>query len=319
MQVNGGAVVNYGHELSITTRPVISTDPKGFNWTFSINGALNKGILTELPGNAPFYLYKDNVTGQSMALKVGRNPLSNYLYDTKGIYVSNSQVPVDPITGVRMRASNASSGIYFQAGDPMWADLNGDYLLSDADYIITGNPDPLVTGGLNTTFSYHYFSLNVNASYLLKRSILNNAMSYRLNRLRYSDKTSFDNKPVNVYDYSTIDYWKTIGVNSSNPVLVGSYEHDDIIQPNRQNQSLFQEDGSYLKINQITLAYQFRDFDFMKRMKLRFLRAFVTAYNIGMFSKYSGPNPETVTSLGRDDINGYPNATSYTIGIGAQF
>ncbi|RFS25077.1 SusC/RagA family TonB-linked outer membrane protein [Chitinophaga silvatica] len=318
MQVNGAAVVNYGHELSITTRPITSLKPRGFNWTLSINGAINKGVLTKLPGDAPFYLWYDNNTKQSMVLKVGRNPLSNYLYDTKGIYTSNSQVPVDPITGTRLRTSG-NTGVYLQAGDPMWVDKNGDYIINDADYVVTGNPDPLVTGGINTTLSYQMFSLNINASYLMKRSILNNAMSYRINRLRYANLTSYDNKPVNVYDYTTIDYWKSLGVNASNPALVGSFDHDNVVQPNRQDQTLFQEDGSYLKINQITLAYQFRDFDFMRRLKLRALRAFGTVYNVAMFSKYSGPNPETVSSLGRDDINGYPNATSFTIGFGAQF
>lgn len=317
MQVNGAAMVNYGHELSLTFRPVINVDPKKISWTVSINGAINHGILTQLPGGAPFYLWKDDVSQQSMVLKVGRNPLSNYLYDTKGIYNNNSQVPVDPVKGTRI-GTGSNTG-YFQAGDPIWVDKNGDYRITDADYIVTGNPDPLMTGGINTSVSYHFFTLNINASYLLKRSILNNAMSYRLDRLRYASSLNYDNKPVNIYDYTTIDYWKSDGSNASNPALVNNFQHANSVVANRQNQTLYQEDGSYLKINQVTLAYQFRDFDFMRKLKLRMLRAFVTAYNIGMFSKYSGPNPETVTSLGRDDINGYPNATSYTIGIGAQF
>lgn len=319
MQVNGGAMVNYGHELSITTRPIVSSDPKGFNWTFSVNGALNKGILTELPGGSQFAINPDDVTYQSIAYKVGRNPLSNFLYDTKGVYANTSDVPVDPIRGVRYKAFSGTGTQFFQAGDPIWADLNGDYALGAADYIITGNPDPLVTGGMNTTLSYQNFSLNVNASYLMKRDILNNALAARIDRLRYADQTSVNGNPINVYDYTTLNYWKGVGYTSKYPALVGSFEHDAAVVPNRLDQTVFMEDGSYFKINQITLAYQFRDFNFMKRLKLRFLRAYFTAYNVAIFSPYSGPNPETVTTLGRDDINGYPNNRSYTIGIGAQF
>lgn len=315
MQVNGGAMVNYGHELAITVRPIISNSPKGVNWTFSVNGAINRGILTKLPGGAQFDRFIDVDNQQSIAYKVGKNPLSNLLYQTNGIYGKNSDVPVDPIRGVRAGVN----GRYFQGGDPRWVDVNGNYILDDADYVSMGNIDPLAVGGLNTTISYRYFSLNINASYLYKRDILNNATAFRMNMLRFADKISVDNKPVNIYDYTKIDYWKFLGDIASNPALIGSFDHDNAIQPNRINQSLFMEDGSYFKINQITLAYQFRDLGFMKKLRLRFLRAFFTAYNVAMFSNYSGPNPETVSSLGRDDINGYPNNRSYTIGIGAQF
>jgi hypothetical protein len=185
-----------------------------------------------------------------------------------------------------------------------------------------GNPDPLVTGGFNNTFSYKNLSLSVYCSYLIQRSILNNAIAARIWRLQYpgilkSEGTAAG--PVNLYDISQIDYWKNPGDQASHPAIVGSFLHDAQVAPNRLDQSLYMEDGSYFKVNQVTLAYQFRDFNFMKKLKLRVLRDYLTAYNVAIFSNYTGPNPETVTSLGRDDINGYPSASSYTFGIGAQF
>lgn len=323
MQVNGGAIVNYGHELSITGRPIVHLNPKGFQWTVSVNGAYNKGILTELPGGSQFYLSIDDRNRQSIALKVGRNPQSNYLFQTDGVYRNTSDVPVDPIRGVRYKANAGPGSQFFQAGDPIWRDLNGDYALSDADYVIMGNPESSVTGGFNNTFSYQNVSLSVFCTYLLNRSILNNAIAARVYRLQAPYVTDYTGNnldgPINLYDISKLDYWKRPGDVASRPAIVGSFYHDALVQPNRLNQSLVMEDGSYFKINQITLAYQFRDFDFMKRLKLRVLRAYFTAYNVAIFSNYSGPNPETVTSLGRDDINGYPAASSFTFGIGAQF
>lgn len=322
VQVNGGAVVNYGHELSITGRPIAHIDPKGFQWTVTVNGALNKGVLTELPGGSQFYLQVDQNTYQSMALKVGRNPLSNFMYETEGVYDNNGSVPVDPVRGVRYKAFKGPGTQFFQAGDPIWKDLNGDYALGAEDYVIMGNPDPLVTGGFNNTFSYKNLSLSVYCSYLIKRSILNNAIAARIWRLQYPDALKSEGTaagPVNLYDISQIDYWKNPGDQATHPAIVGSFLHDAQVAPNRLDQSLYMEDGSYFKVNQVTLAYQFRDFNFMKKLKLRVLRAYLTAYNVAIFSNYTGPNPETVTSLGRDDINGYPSASSYTFGIGAQF
>jgi TonB-linked SusC/RagA family outer membrane protein len=323
MQVNGGAIVNYGHELSITARPIVHLNPKGFQWTVSVNGAYNKGVLTELPGGSQFSLKTDDVTFQAIALKVGRNPQSNYLFQTDGVYRSNAEVPVDPVRGVRYKAGSGPGSQFFQAGDPIWRDLNGDYALSGADYVIMGNPEPSVTGGFNNTFSYQNFSMSVFCTYLLNRSILNNAIAARVYRLQSPQSLDFKGGvvegPINLYDISKLDYWKGAGDYASRPAIVGSFVHDALVRPNRLDQSLVMEDGSYFKINQITMAYQFRNFDFMKRLKLRVLRAYFTAYNVAIFSKYSGPNPETVTSLGRDDINGYPAASSFTFGIGAQF
>ncbi|NLR57325.1 SusC/RagA family TonB-linked outer membrane protein [Chitinophaga polysaccharea] len=320
IQVNGGAIVNYGHELALTVRPIVHVNPQAFQWTVSLNGAYNDGVLTKLPGGSQFYLNKDDAYNQGIALKVGRNPQSNYLFQTLGIYNSTADVPVDPVRGVRFKAG----GGFLQAGDPIWKDLNGDYSLTDADYVIMGNPEPKLVGGFNNTFSYRNFSLSVYCSYLYDRSVLNNAIAARINRLlypyvQYTPSSAGVQGPVNLYDISLIDYWKANGGNATHPAIVSSFYRDAMVQPNRLNQSLYMEDGSYFKINQISLAYQFRGFDFMKKLRLRLLRAYFTAYNVAMFSKYTGPNPETVTSLGRDDINGYPNARSFTIGIGAQF
>jgi TonB-linked SusC/RagA family outer membrane protein len=323
VQVNGGAMVNYGHELSITARPIASTKVTGFQWTISINGAYNKGILTDLPGGGQFYRQDQGAPSyQSMALKVGRNPISNYMYETVGVYPTTDDVPVDPVRGVRYKAFLGGGTQYFQGGDPIWRDLNGDYNLGAADYVIMGNPDPLVTGGLNNTVSYKNFSLSIFCSYLMDRSILNNAIAGRIWRLQYPDKLSITGTaegPVNLYDLSLLNSWQKPGDIAKYPAVVGSFSHDGAVAPNRLDQSLYQEDGSYFKINQITFSYNFRDFNFMKRLKIRMLRTYLTAYNVGIFSPYSGPNPETVTSLGRDDINGYPAASSFTFGIGAQF
>jgi hypothetical protein len=289
----------------------------------SVNGAYNRGVLTKLPGGVQFYRQTQGAPyWEELALKVGRNPISNYLYETNGIYSTTGQVPVDPVKGVRYKSFRGNGNQYFQGGDPMWTDVNGDYALDDADdNVITGNPDPLVTGGLSNNFTYRGFSLNVFCSFLIKRSILNNAMGARLYRAQFPEElriTGSAEGPVNYYDLSKINYWKQPGDNAQYPAI-GDIYHARAVLPNRLDQTLFQEDGSYFKINQVTLAYTFRGQEFMRKLRMRMLRTYFTAYNLGIFSPYSGPNPETVTSLGRDDINGYPSATSFALGLAVQF
>jgi len=55
VQVNGASLVNYGHELTITARPISSPNQRAFQWTVSVNGAHNRGVLTRLPGGVQFY------------------------------------------------------------------------------------------------------------------------------------------------------------------------------------------------------------------------------------------------------------------------
>ncbi|GAA4311283.1 TonB-dependent receptor [Compostibacter hankyongensis] len=325
IQLNGASIANFGHELTITGRPIVSPDPKGFQWTINVNGAYNRGVLTHLPGDLQFYRQEQGApTYQEFALQVGNNVIANYIYKTLGIFQSTDDVPVDPVRGVRYKAFRGNgTNQYFQAGDVNWLDINGDYALDDRDdNIPTGRPaEPLVTGGISNTFNYRNFSLNVYCSYVLDRSILNNALAGRMRRMQSPDQlkiTGTAEGPVNVYDLSLIDYWKPGSVNAKYPALEQYYHSLGPINY-RLDQTLFQEDGSYFKINQITLSYNFRDFGFMKRWGMRLLRTYVTAYNIGIFSPYSGPNPETVTDLGRDDISGYPSAASFTIGLSTEF
>ncbi len=312
VQVNGGSLVNFGHELVVSVRPVTSSSIEGFQWSFSINGAMNHGILTGLPGDITLYRQHDEVYSQDFILKVGRNPISNYLYKYQGIYQHPEDIPVDPVRGVKTRWQAAGTR-YFEAGDPIWKDVNGDYVINGYDdKFIVGNPDPLMTGGISNTFSYKNFSLNVYCSYLIKRTLLNNAMATRLFDLRNPEDAE------NLYDLSKLNFWDGPGSNAKYPDI-RDYYHNGVTDAFLPDQSLFAEDGSYFKINQITLGYRFRGFGFMDRIGLHSLSAYTTLYNVGIFSPYSGPNPETVTRLGRDDINGYPAARSLTIGVRAQF
>ncbi len=324
VMVNGAAVVNYGHEFVVTGKPIYSSNPKAFHWTISINGAINHGVLTHLPDGVQQYRYDQGApTWQALILKVGRTPISNYLYHTKGIYKSTADVPVDPVRGVRYKAFTGNNLQYLKGGDPIWEDVNGDYILGGTnDYQVTGNPaEPVVTGGVMNTLTYKDFSLNIFCSYVMDRSLLSNSVSGRLRRLQFPWElyhTGTTEGPVNIYDLDKINYWKQPGDNAKYPA-VGDIYHGRLVDPNRSDQDLFQEDGSYFKINQITLSYNFRNFGFMKRMKMNLLHVYVTLYNVGIFSGFSGPNPETVTTVGRDDINGYPSARTVAIGFNTQF
>ena len=103
-QSNGAAIANYGYELSFTSRP-LSKESK-LQWTISLNGAWNQDVLLRIPSEYNGqYINTVNQDGisQFIALRTGRNSLSNYLYTNQGVYGSTTDVPVDPVTGLRIR------------------------------------------------------------------------------------------------------------------------------------------------------------------------------------------------------------------------
>jgi TonB-linked SusC/RagA family outer membrane protein len=307
---NDAGLIDYGYELALTFRPLPKTSP--LNWSLSVNGAINHDFLTRLPGNMNQVVIDGDPSKNepSTVLRVGRNTLSNFLLRNQGVYSSGAAVPVDPATGLQYRTDNSVTA-FFQAGDPVWEDLDGDYVLTNKDRQVLGNSQPLVTGGLNSYFSYKNISLSVNGSFTFKRDIINDALASRL-RLVSNPFGS------NVYlPLTDINYYSGSGGSASYPNPF-DYTRAGQINPFRSNQSLFQESGSYFKLNNVVFGYTLNK-DLSKRLGLNVVRLYVSANNLITLSPYSGPNPENVTALGYDASGGYPVARTYNVGFNIEF
>src|SRR5690606_30155069 len=242
-----------------------------------------------------------------------------FLYVNRGVYANDSDVPVDPATGKRLRVGGDNTDqAYFKAGDPIFVDLNGDYIIDEKDQAIVGNSQPRMTGGINMNLRYKALTVNINTSFTLRRDIINQSLAQRFGY--FNDPTASNGGyngvlvPIDAYNFWTPDNRE--GAVYPNPF---DYTRVNIVKPYRANQTLFMEDGSYFKINGISMAYS------LGRRVLRFLgnieRANITASanNIYTFSHYSGINPENVTGLGYDQSSGYPNSRTYSIGLNVTF
>ncbi|SDE70084.1 TonB-linked outer membrane protein, SusC/RagA family [Mucilaginibacter pineti] len=299
---NDVGIANYGYELMITGKLVTAKD---FNLTMSANGAINRDVLLRIPQEYNGQVIKIDGSSypQRIVYRVGRNTLSNYLHINEGVYSRDTDVPVDPVTGKKYQ----TGGIPFLGGDPRWKDVNGDYIMDDRDYEITGNSQPLVTGGISTNINYKKFGLNIYTTFTAKRTVLNNALSDRLSIMR--DPYSL----LAVVPLNNLDIWRAQGDVSKYPTPY-DYARFNQIQPLRPDQTLWAEEGSYLKINNVTFSYTFEK-NFVRRFGFNNVRVYFSTNNLVTFSGYSGPNPENVTSLGRDISNGYPVPRLYNLGF----
>ncbi len=318
IRTNEVSLVNYGYELATTIRPLPKSSK--VEWSLNFNGAINHDVLTSLPDAARQQLVDGGATGQAILYRLGRNSLTNILYNTKGIYSTDANVAIDPATGLRYKTYNGTNTVFFKGGDPYYADINGDYILDSRDMVSAGNSFPQVTGGMSSFLKYKAFSLNINMSYVYKRDILNNAMS--------SVFQNFSNPLVanSLVPIQQFNYWRSAGDNAVYPnpydyLRFGSYSttaSGTQFLPFRYNQTLFQEDGSYLKINSVTFSYNFNQ-KLTKRIGITSMRVYTTANNLYTFSRYTGPDPENVSDLGRDMSGGYPSRRSFVLGLDVQF
>lgn len=304
------ANVNYGWELMLNSRPLSKSSPFKLNIYGSL--AINKEVLAALPDGLRLLIDQDTELQQDIYRRLGINSLSNYLYHNRGVYATNGSVPVDPATGLPYRTGGFGVNNYFRAGDPIFTDLNGDYILDVYDRVVAGNSQPQITGGLGALLSYKNFSLEINTSFTLVRDILNNALAQQFRNFNNPYRLS------NMVPLSQYNYWTAAGQNGAvygNPF---DYTRANIVDPYRYAQTLFQEDGTYFKFNSVKLYYNLNQ-SFSRKLGMNRVSTYFSVQNLGFLTNYSGPNPEAVTALGRDSSGGYPISRQFALGLNVEF
>lgn len=317
---NDVSTVSYGNEITLSYHSPQTSDENRFTWSLSANAAFNKNVLTHLPDNLRQLMKQDKETDNFPVLyRLGNNPLSTMVYNTVGVYPTNGSVAVDPLTGRPIQVG-VGSNVFLGGGSPIWTDLNGDYIIDKNDLMVLGNPQPKVTGGITLYLKYKQWSLSTNVSATLFRDVINSSLAGKFEHFKdplfTGDNSNLSNNGVMV-PIDQFDYWKNAGdiAHFPNPF---DYLNAPTMQPYRWNQTLFFEDGSYWKLNNVTVSYTVNR-DWSKKYGVSSARFFVTGANLLVISPYSGSSPENVTDLGFDNPNGYPNAQNYVIGVNLQF
>lgn len=306
------------HLLTLTGRPV---DKPGLRWTLSANGSMNKTILAKLPTGMREYVKTDfNDANQSVpvVMRLGRNQFSNLVYRTEGVYASDADVPVNPATGLPKQFGRGQQ-LYFKAGDPIWTDVNGDYIIDENDLVPLGNPEPKYYGGISSNLIVKNFTVNVNVQYFISRDVINlaSAQSFQAYTSPFSANA--------MLDIARYNYWKPLvkgdlskgsaAAEFPNPF---DFRRAGSLGSFRSNQTLFMENGSYWKLGDVTLLYNIPR-EIIEKYGMSSCRLSLSGYNLLILTKYSGVNPEQVSSLGRDMSNGYPNARQFSFGVNIQF
>jgi TonB-linked SusC/RagA family outer membrane protein len=293
---NGMDIRNYGYELTIDADIIRNAS---FGWSTGLSVYTNQNKLLAMPDGV-----QDMVMGNRRFL-VGK-PIDRYwLLLNEGIYESDAAVPVNPSTGRKM----SYQGVTLHAGDPIWKDLNGDYVINDADRVMKGRQVPAAQGYFSNTFRYRQLELNVLCNYAFGRKIINQAMA---DRFDFAQREGQDD----INSIREINYWAKVDGDYDKYPL---YNPWSAVNPYQPNQSLFLENGSFIKMRAVTLTYYLRT-KWMQRSGIEQLRIYGTANNIWTWTPYSGGDPEATDYFGYDQgYYNWPAPRSFTLGFNFQF
>lgn len=197
-----------------------------------------------------------------------------------------------------------AEGISKMTGDVIYKDQDSDGEITSNDRVIIGSAQPKFTYGFTNSFSYAGFGLSIFFQGSYGNDIFN------ATRIETEGMLDFRNQSKEV-----LRRWKREGWETDVP-RPGNAE-------NIHNSSRFVEDGSYLRLKNVTLSYSFTG-NWMKKVRISRLQPYITAQNLLTFTKYSGYDPEvsahgtSSTTMGVD-FGTYPQNKTFIFGLNIEF
>lgn len=301
-KVNLGSMRNDGVEATLTYNTKIG---EHFTWSSTAIFSKYKNELLSLQNN--FDLIREvpvnGYTNKTVTKTVVGQPIGQfYGYETVGIIRTNEQLANAPIpfTGGKPAKS--------VLGDIEYVDQNKDGLIDEKDLTFIGSPHPTFTFGFNNTFKYKSFD----AAIFIQGSQGNKVMNLT-RRAATKNQRLYENQLA-----EAADFWTPDNVNAQYPRPDGADGH-----PNIEISDRYVEDGSYLRLQNITFGFSLPS-DVISKIHLTKLRFYGGIQNLYTFTKYTGYDPE-VGSYNQDallagiDSGRYPTNKSFTFGLNVEF
>ncbi|MGJ7031169.1 TonB-dependent receptor plug domain-containing protein [Niabella hirudinis] len=291
---SGLTVNNRGLDLVVNASLLGASSP--LKWTFNGNISFNQNKLKALPGGV------SSVEMNNTKLEVGKPIDAFWVYENTGIYNSKSEVPVNPSNNRPL----TFQGVELKGGDPRWVDQNGDYDINEDDKVQKGNYMPKQFGGFGSVLQYGKLSLDFQFFFALGRYAMNQYASTRLDFVN-NDYT----KSLNAV--KEITYWERKEDLSVYP----QYNPWSDVIAYRNDQDLFIQKASFLKLRSATLAYDLNSSNFLKKFKT--FRLYLTGTNLVTFTPFKGDDPELITYNGIYNGRALPLPRTITFGVKLNF
>ncbi len=340
---NYGSIENKGIEITLDTHPLVGE----FQWDSNFQISFNRNKLLSLSGTENASLIGYGQWSDVVSVSSIGEPLYNfYGYEVEGVYeslqdiMSSAKPAKYPADGVFNRSNTVWVGD-IKYKDQLTVDTDGDGIpdagdgvIDENDRVNLGSPLPLFTFGWTNTFRYKNFDLSIflNGSYgnkimnynALALTHMNSAWINQLNSV--SDRAKLvPIDPDKVYTDGSKWYDDITNVKVANPGTKTPRASINDPNDNDRISSRYIEDGSYIRIKNLTLGYTFPK-KWVSKARIENIRLYCNIQNLYTFTKYSGYDPEvgasTQDSTGLTygiDNGRYPSPTMYSFGLNITF
>nr|WP_315167371.1 TonB-dependent receptor [uncultured Flavobacterium sp.] len=290
--INAGKIQNKGIELIINTKNI---QRDKFAWTTDFVFSLNRNKVLDLNRDAPLVTGGLGLNYNVSRIQEGYPINVFYGFVQDGLFQNQADVDNHAV-----QVQGTSSGNSTSPGDVRFKDLNNDGLITDADRTFIGNPNPDFSASLNNTLTYGNFNLSIYLQGVYGNDIFN------ANRL-YTEAMSITTNQST----AVLDRWTASGTSNSMPRAVYG-------DPNNNNRasSRYIEDGSYIRVKNVTLSYNVPNNLFGKKI-FDNAKIYLSGQNLLTFTKYTGFDPEVSTN--GIDNNIYPVTRIVSLGLNVGF
>jgi TonB-linked SusC/RagA family outer membrane protein len=294
---NIGVVENQGLELAVTS---YNFTGDGFTWQTDLNFATNQNEVLELGGSGDPILSPGGA-GIRHITRVGDPIGSYYGYVVDGIYQSEEDIENAPDDRLAPDP---------QPGDFRFKDINGDGEITADDRTVTGNYQPDFTYGITNSFSYKNLDLSIFIQGVEGREILNLTARH------------LKNGEANFNSYGILDERWRSPQNPGNGEVPRADRQTGIHGNNNRPSSYQVEDGSYIRLRNVTLGYEMPSR--LLSGVLNQARIYVSGKNLITLTDYIGFNPEVNNQAQSsltpgEDYGAYPISRTYTFGVDLRF
>lgn len=331
---NYGSIENAGVEISLNTHPLIGK----FQWDSDFQISFNKNKLKALSGTANAQIVGYGQWNDVVSVSnVGESLYNFYGYVCDGVYQDYEDLQKSP-----KPEQYPSNGVFNRkntvwVGDIKYKDISGpdgkpDGVINEYDKTNLGSPMPKFTFGWTNTFRYKDFDLSI----FINGSYGNKVMNYLGMQLTHMN-SAWENQlnsvtgrarlepidPDKVYPSDQYWYDDVTNVRVSNPEAV--IPRASIQDPNDNDRisDRYVEDGSYIRLKNITLGYTFPS-KLIKKFGINNLRLYANIQNLLTITGYDGYDPEIGASTQSTNVYGldygrYPSPTVYSFGLNVSF
>lgn len=337
--INMGQTSNRGVEFVLEAAIV---DKKDFSLNASFNITFNRNKIDKFSnGEQNFKTYSSGWNGSAAPtsdyiIREGHEVGEMFGFITEGMYGfddftwNSSTNSWDLNEGVSDNSGIISAGSYFGPGTLKLKDLNGDGVIDENDKTVLGSAQPIHTGGFNLMARYKRwdFSSFFNWSY-------GNEV-YNANKLDYSSQL-MSRRYQNLQASMGLDHrFTTIDPATGNNIYYGTDANPELLQSLNADATTWTplhtttvlhsyavEDGSYLRLNNVTVGYTL-PFSWKQGENKGSLRMYFTGYNLAIWTNYTGFDPEVDTRRSTPltpgvDYSAFPRSRQYVMGVNVTF